>query len=308
MVRTRCLDDKVNELVARGVGIMQHSTRGQEATPIAACAALAPRDYMFPYHRGWAWAIGKGMDPKTVLAELMGKRTGCCRGKGGVHLADWDLRVMGRPGVQGAHVPIATGVALASKLRGDGDVVLCFFGEGASNEGNIHEGMNMAAVWKVPLVFVVENNGYAVYTTTKEAVSVDSIAKRGAAYDMPAEVVDGNDPEAVYGAVRTAVERARSGGGPSIVEAMTYRLLGHMTADTFFLGGYRPKEEVEAWQAKCPIRRLREKLLRTGVASEADLAAIENAAAQEIEAAERFATDSPYPTKEELLHQDIYAD
>lgn len=308
MLRTRYLDDKINELVTQGVGIMQHSTRGQEATPVAACAALEPGDYMFPYHRGWAWAIGKGMDPKLVLAELMGKKTGYCKGKGGVHLADWNLRVMGRPGVQGAHVPIATGIALAVKMRKEKDVVICFFGEGGSNEGNVHEAMNMASVWKVPLIFVVENNGYAVYTTTKEAISVEDIAQRGQAYNIPGVIVDGNDPEAVHGAVKEAAGRARAGGGPTIVEAKTYRIFGHMTADTFYAGGYRSKQEVEEWQKKDPINRAKEKLLREKLADETQLAQIDKAAREEIAAAEHFAKESPFPAKEELLCQDIYVD
>ncbi len=150
MVRLRCLDDKIDEMIAAGIGITQHSTRGQEATTVAACAALEEHDYVMPYHRGWGWAIGKGMDPKILLAEVVGKKTGCCAGKGGVHIADWNLRIMGRPGVQAAHVPIAAGVGLSIKFRKTRDVVLCFFGDGASNEGNVHEGRNLASVWKAP--------------------------------------------------------------------------------------------------------------------------------------------------------------
>ncbi len=155
MVRLRCFDDKVNLLVESGIRITQHSTRGQEATTIAACTALQPNDYVMPYHRGWGWAIGKGMDPKVLLAELMGKRTGCCVGKGGVHIADCSLRIMGRPGIQAAHVPIGAGVGLSIKFRKTNEVVMVFFGDGASNEGNIHEGMNLASVWKAPVVFFV---------------------------------------------------------------------------------------------------------------------------------------------------------
>jgi TPP-dependent pyruvate/acetoin dehydrogenase alpha subunit len=307
MVRLRFLDDKINEMIAGGIGITQHSTRGQEATPVAACAALEPRDYVMPYHRGWGWAIGKGMDPKILLAELIGKKTGCCSGKGGVHIADWNLRILGRPGVQGAHVPIAAGVGLSIKFRKTGEVVLCFFGDGASNEGNVHEGMNLASVWKAPVIFICENNLYALFTPNIETTSVRDIANRANGYGMPGVIVDGNDALGVYETVRGAVQRARSGQGPTFIESKTYRMHGHTAMDRFHLGGYRPKEEVEEWERKDPLRRLRARLLEMKAASEADLREIETGAKEEIEAAERFAKDSPYPTREELS-RDTYAE
>ena len=217
MVRLRCLDDKINELIASGIGITQHSTRGQEATTIAACAALEPQDYVMPNHRGWGWAIGKGMDPKDLLAELLGKKTSCCVGKGGVHIADWTLRIMGRPRVQAAHIPIAAGVGLSIKFRKTKDVVLCFFGDGASNEGNVHEGMNLASVWKAPVVFICENNLYALFTPNIETTSVRDIADRAKGYGIPGVVVDGNDAIAVYEVAREAIRRARSGEGPTFI-------------------------------------------------------------------------------------------
>jgi TPP-dependent pyruvate/acetoin dehydrogenase alpha subunit len=307
MVRLRFLDDKINEMIAGGIGITQHSTRGQEATPVAACAALEPTDYVMPYHRGWGWAIGKGMDPKILLAELIGKKTGCCSGKGGVHIADWNLRILGRPGVQGAHVPIAAGVGLSIKFRKTGEVVLCFFGDGASNEGNVHEGMNLASVWKAPVIFICENNLYALFTPNIETTSVRDIANRANGYGMPGVIVDGNDALGVYETVRGAVQRARSGQGPTFIESKTYRMHGHTAMDRFHLGGYRPKEEVEEWERKDPLRRLRARLLEMKAASEADLREIETGAKEEIEAAERFAKDSPYPTREELS-RDTYAE
>lgn len=307
MVRLRFLDDKINEMIAGGIGITQHSTRGQEATTVAACAALEPKDYVMPYHRGWGWAIGKGMDPKILLAELIGKKTGCCAGKGGVHIADWNLRIMGRPGVQAAHVPIAAGVGLSVKFRKTRDVVLCFFGDGASNEGNVHEGMNLASVWKAPVVFICENNLYALFTPNIETTSVRDIADRAKGHGMPGVIVDGNDALAVYETVREAVQRARSGQGPTFIESKTYRMQGHTAMDRFHLGGYRPKEEVEEWEKKDPVIRLRTRLLETKAASEADLREIEARAKEEIEAAEKFAKESPYPTKEELF-RDTYAE
>ncbi len=307
MVRLRCLDDKINELIASGIGITQHSTRGQEATPIAACAALEPQDYVMPYHRGWGWAIGKGMDPKILLAELLGKKAGCCAGKGGVHIADWSLRIMGRPGIQAAHIPIAAGVGLSVKFRKTQDVVLCFFGDGASNEGNVHEGMNLASVWKVPVVFICENNLYALFTPNLETTAVKDLADRAKGYGIPGVIVDGNDAIAVYEVAQEAIRRARAGEGPTFIESKTYRIHGHTAMDRFHLGGYRPKEEVEEWEKKDPVKRLRGKLLERKTASEAELQEMERKAKEEIEEAEKFAKASPYPTLEELL-QDVYAE
>ncbi len=307
MIRLRFLDDKINEMIAGGMGITQHSTRGQEATTVAACAALEPQDYVMPYHRGWGWAIGKGMDPKILLAEVIGKQPGCCTGKGGVHLADWNLRIMGRPGVQAAHVPIAAGIGLSIKFRKTRDVVLCFFGDGASNEGNVHEGMNLASVWKAPVIFICENNLYALFTPNVETTSVRDIADRAKGYAMPGVIVDGNDAMAVYETAREAVQRARSGQGPTFIESKTYRMHGHTAMDRFHLGGYRPKEEVEEWQKKDPVMRLRTRLLEMKAASEADLQGIEADARKEIEGAEKFARESPYPTKEELF-RDTYVE
>jgi acetoin:2,6-dichlorophenolindophenol oxidoreductase subunit alpha len=305
MVRLRFLDDKIDELVAGGVGMTQHSTRGQEATTIAACAALEPGDYVMPYHRGWGWAIGKGMDPKVLLAELWGKKTGCCRGKGGPHIADWGLRIMGRPGVQAAHIPLAAGVGLSIKLRRVRDVVLCFFGDGASNEGNVHEGMNLAAVWRVPVVFICENNLYALFTSNVETTSVRDIADRAKAYGIPGVMVDGNDAVAVYEVAKEAIDRAREGMGPTLIETKTYRLQGHTSIDRFHLGGYRSREEVEEWAKRDPVKRLRARLIESRLVSETDLLGVEQKAREEIVEAERFARASPYPTQEEIF-MDVY--
>jgi len=307
MVRLRFFDDKVNEMIAAGIRITQHSTHGQEATTIAACAALKPTDYVMPYHRGWGWAIGKGMDPKILLSELLGKTTGCCAGKGGVHIADCSLRIMGRPGVQAAHIPIGAGVGLSIKFRKTNEVVLVFFGDGASNEGNVHEGMNLASVWKAPVVFICENNLYALFTSNIETTSVRDIADRAQGYGMPGVIVDGNDAIGVYEAAREAIQRARSGQGPTFIESKTYRIHGHTAMDRFHLGVYRAKEEVEEWEKKDPVRRLRQRLIEMKVASEAELKKIDEQARLEMEEAEKFANDSPYPTREEIF-QDVYVD
>lgn len=307
MVRLRCLDDKINQMLESGIRITQHSTRGQEATTIAACTVLGPGDYVMPYHRGWGWAIGKGMEPKVLLAEIIGKRTGCCVGKGGVHIADCSLRIMGRPGVQAAHIPIGAGVGLSIKFRKTKEVVLVFFGDGASNEGNVHEGMNLASVWKAPVVFICENNLYALFTPNIETTSVRDIADRAQGYGMPGVIVDGNDAIAVYEAVREAVQRARSGQGPTFIESKTYRLHGHTGMDRFHLGVYRSKEEVEEWAKKDPVTRLRGRLIEMKKATAAALDKIDEEARVEIEEAEKFANDSPYPTREEIF-QDVYVD
>ncbi len=307
MVRLRFFDDKINEMIASGIRITQHSTHGQEATTIAACAALKPTDYVMPYHRGWGWAIGKGMDPKILLSELLGKTTGCCGGKGGVHIADCSLRIMGRPGVQAAHIPIGAGVGLSIKFRKTNEVVLVFFGDGASNEGNVHEGMNLASVWKAPVVFICENNLYALFTPNIETTSVRDIADRAQGYGMPGVIVDGNDAIGVYEAAREAIQRARSGQGPTFIESKTYRIHGHTAMDRFHLGVYRAKEEVEEWEKKDPLRRLRQRLIEMKVASEAKLNKMDEQARLEMEEAEKFAKDSPYPTREEIF-QDVYVD
>lgn len=306
MVRTRALDEKINELLSQGHSIGQHPTTGQEAGPVAACAVLREGDYIMPYHRGWAWAIGKGMDPARLLAELLGKKTGYCRGKGGPHLADWDLGILGRSGVQGAHIPVAAGVGLSIKRLGQDRVCICFFGNGASNTGNFHEGLNLAAVWKVPVVFFCENNLYAIFSTAPETTAVTDLADRAGAYGMPGYIVDGNDAVAIYRAVRAAVERARAGGGPTLIESKTYRWSGHNPIDRIHYGGYRPKEEVDSWRERCPIRRLREDLLQTGLASPEQLDAVAEEAKREMERAAEAAVAAPYPEPSDYL-EDVYA-
>jgi TPP-dependent pyruvate/acetoin dehydrogenase alpha subunit len=214
---------------------------------------------------------------------------------------------MGRPGVQAAHIPIAAGVGLSIKFRKTKDVVLCFFGDGASNEGNVHEGMNLASVWKAPVVFICENNLYALFTPNIETTSVRDIADRAKGYGIPGVVVDGNDAIAVYEVAREAIRRARSGEGPTFIESKTYRLHGHTAMDRFHLGGYRPKEEVEEWEKKDPVKRLQARLLEVKVASEAELKEVERKAKEEMEEAEKCAKESPYPTVEELF-QDVYVE
>jgi TPP-dependent pyruvate/acetoin dehydrogenase alpha subunit len=301
MVLTRAFDTRLNDLAAAGEALVHHSGLGQEAAPVAACAALRPDDYLMPYHRGWAWAIGKGMEPKRILAELIGKKTGYMGGRGAAQLADWDLRVMGRSGMQAAHIPMTAGIALSIKMQKLDQVVLALFGDGPPNIGEWHEGMNLAAIWRAPAVFLCESNGYAEGTPRLQTMLNERIAERAAAYRMPGVTVDGNDIFAVYEAVREAVERARRGGGPSLIEAVTYRWLGHFPRDAEHYGGYRPKEEVDAWKERCPIRRAAERLTALGALTTAEVEAIAAAAQATVEEAVAFARESPYPTREELL-------
>lgn len=301
MVLTRAFDMRLNEWAAAGEPLVHHSGLGQEATPVAACALLRPDDYVMPYHRGWAWAIGKGMEPRFILAELIGKKTGYMGGRGGAQMADWDLRVLGRSGIQGAHIPITAGVGLSIKMRGGDQVVLCFFGDGPPNIGEWHEGMNLAAIWRAPAVFICESNEYAEGTPRMQTMLNERIAERAAAYRMPGVTIDGNDIQAVYEAVGTAVDRARRGEGPTLIEALTYRWLGHFPRDVAHYGGYRPKAEVDGWKAKCPIQRAAQRLTAAGILTPTDLLDIERDAQAVVDAAVAFAKESPYPTREELL-------
>jgi pyruvate dehydrogenase E1 component alpha subunit len=238
------------------------------------------------------------------MAEILGKKTGYCKGKGGsMHIADFSIGMLGATAVVGAGIPIAVGAGLSIKLRKTRQVVACFFGEGASNQGTFHEGINMASVWRLPVIFVCENNLYAMGTRQSRIMNIENIADRAVAYGIPGIAVDGNDVLAVYEATVKAVERARKGEGPTLIECKTYRHKGHSRVDP---AKYRPKEEVEEWLAKDPIKRFKEKLLQEGAITEAEIQQIENEVAAEIEEAVKFAMESSYPEPEEAL-DDVYA-
>jgi pyruvate dehydrogenase E1 component alpha subunit len=238
------------------------------------------------------------------MAEILGKKTGYCKGKGGsMHIADFNIGMLGATAVVGAGLPIAVGAGLSIKLRGTDQIVACFFGEGASNQGTFHESMNMASTWKLPVIFVCENNLYAMGTRQSRVMNIENIADRAGAYGIPGVVVDGNDVLAVYEAAQKAVERARNGEGPTLIECKTYRLRGHSRVDP---AKYRPKEEVQEWLTKDPIKRLKEKLLKTNTLQEPETQQIENEVSTEINEAAKFAMQSPYPEPEEAL-DDVYA-
>ena len=256
MRRIRAFEQRTTELFNDGVVKgTAHSYMGEEAIASAVCANLEDKDFIASYHRGHGHCIAKGAQLDRMMAELMGRDTGYCRGLGGsMHIADMELNILGANGIVGAGMPLATGAALVSKLRGGEQVAVTFFGDGANNQGVFHESMNLAAVWKLPLIFVCENNQYALSTSYKATTAVPQVAMRGDAYGMPSFTIDGNDVTEVYLVVQEAVERARAGEGPTLIEAMTYRWGQHsMRAN---LRDPRPKEEFDEWMERDPIARM----------------------------------------------------
>ncbi|WP_346774007.1 thiamine pyrophosphate-dependent dehydrogenase E1 component subunit alpha [Brevibacillus sp. SYP-B805] len=302
----RFFDEKVDEFFAKG---MIHGTThlcvGQEASAAGACAVLEERDKITSTHRGHGHCIAKGADVNRMMAELFGRETGYCRGKGGsMHIADVEKGNLGANGIVGGGIPIAVGSALTSKMKNLGYVTLCFFGDGASNEGSFHEAINLAAVWNLPVVFICENNQYGMSGPVKEMVKIANIADRAAAYGIPGHVVDGNDIFAMMNVTYEAVQRARNGEGPTLIEAKTYRWKGHSKSDA---KKYRTREEEMEWRNnRDPIARMKQVLLAAGILSEEEAARIEAKARQEIEEAVLFAESSPMPSLA-ILEEDVYA-
>jgi len=305
MFQIRCFEEKVFELYAQNLvpGTI-HLYAGEEAVAVGVCSNLRKDDYITSTHRGHGHCIAKGAQLKRIMAEILGKKTGYCKGKGGsMHIADFDVGMLGATAVVGAGLPIAMGAGLSMKLKGTDNVVACFFGDGASNQGTFHEAINMAAIWKLPVIFVCENNIYAMGTRQSTVMLTENIADRAIAYGIPGVAVDGNDVLAVYEVAQKAVERARIGEGPTLVECKTYRHKGHSRIDP---AKYRPKEEVAEWLRKDPIKQFKEKLLQENVVLEAEIQQIEKEVLTEIEEAVEFAKESPYPSPEEAL-EDVYA-
>ncbi len=305
MLEIRYFEEKVFDLYTQNVvpGTI-HLYAGEEAVAVGVCSTLRKDDYITSTHRGHGHCIAKGADLKRTMAEILGKKTGYCKGKGGsMHIADFSIGMLGATAVVGAGIPIAVGAGFSAKLRKSDQVVACFFGEGASNQGTFHEGINMASIWKLPVIFVCENNLYAMGTRQSMVMAIENIADRAVAYGIPGITVDGNDVLAVYEAACKAVERARKGDGPTLIECKTYRHKGHSRVDP---AKYRPKEEVAEWLAKDPIKRFKEKLLQTNILTEVEIQRIENEVSLEIEEAVKFAMESPFPEPEEAL-EDVYA-
>ncbi|MET0986704.1 MAG: thiamine pyrophosphate-dependent dehydrogenase E1 component subunit alpha [Steroidobacteraceae bacterium] len=295
MQRIRQFEATASELLARGeIAGGLHTTTGQEAAIVGACLALTREDYMVGTHRSHGHPIGKGARLDRLMAELLARATGVNCGKGGsMHLSDFSVGSLGETSIVGSGFPIATGAALGSKMQKNGRVALCFFGDGASSEGTFHESLNIASIWKLPVIYFCENNGYAISTPAHETISVQDIAVRAAGYGMPGHVVDGQDVLAVYAVTHDAVERARAGQGPTLIEAKTYRFQEH--AAGLKIGEYRREEEIQRWQARDPIQLFRRELVEKHVLSAEHLDAIDREVAAEINQAVEFGLNSPHP-------------
>ena len=277
---------------------------GQEAVGAGVCAALAPEDVIITNHRSHSHLLAKGADPNALMAEIFGKRTGCNKGKSGtLHLAVPEVNALCTTTVVGGGPPIAVGTAFAQQYRQQKHITVCFIGDGAANEGSFHEALNLASIWALPVIFVCENNLYAGAQRYDEHTNVSNIADRAAGYAMPGVVVDGNDALAVYQSAVDARARAVDGDGPTLIEYKTYRWRGHGEAD---LQLYQPKEEIEAWQAMCPIPKLRGDMLAQGLISKDALKEMEKRIDAIVQDAIRFAEESPYPEPAEAL-EDVFA-
>ena len=282
-----------------------YSPRGQEVIPAAVSVSLTDADYICTIYRGVHDMLAKGVPVKLLWAEIAGKATGTCKGKGGpMHITHPASGVMVTTGVVGSSMPIANGLALAAQIRGEKRVAVAYFGDGASNIGAFHESLNMAAVWKLPVVFVCQNNRYGEHTRYEVTTAAKRIADRAAGYQIPGVTVDGNDPLAMYEAAREAVERARGGGGPTLIEALTFRFHGHVFGD---MDGYMRKGEKDAAMARDPVPAFRAWLIREGHAGESELAGLESAIEKELDAAVEFALASPHPDLAEL-RRDVFAE
>jgi pyruvate dehydrogenase E1 component alpha subunit len=305
MVRIRLFEERLTVLLRRGeIYGAAHTSIGQEAGVVGALMAVKPDDYMTGTHRSHGHPIGKGSDVGPLMAELMAKATGVCRGRGGsMHLADFSVGSLGESGIVASAMPVAVGAGLSAKLLKTGRVCVCFFGDGASNEGAFHESLNLAAAWDLPVIFVCENNGYAITTSARSAMRIEDVAVRAAGYGMPGVTVDGQDFIAVYDAVAEAAARARAGQGPSLVEAKTYRFDEHALGLSL---KYRQDDEIARWRMRDPIAILGVAMIELGHADEAQLTAWREGEAARIEAAVQFGRDSPTPEPDDAF-TDVYA-
>jgi pyruvate dehydrogenase E1 component alpha subunit len=300
----RTFEDRVADLFTQGkLPGFVHLYAGEEAIAVGVMAHLKDRDRITSTHRGHGHCIAKGVEIKEMMAELYGKATGLCKGRGSsMHIADVKKGMLGANGIVGAGGPLACGSALTSKVLGTDEVTICFFGDGAAEQGTMHESMNLAAIWKLPLVFVCENNMYAVTTPASYHCAVGEICARATAYDIPGVAIDGTDVLAVYETAEEAVLRARRGDGPSLIEARAFRYYGHFMGEP---QTYKTKEEIQGYKARDPIQKFKSKLLERSLASESELAKIDNWAEKAVEEAVRFAEASPLPAPEECL-TDVY--
>ena len=306
MLTIRRFDERASLEIKTGeVPGLVHPYIGQEAIATGVCANLEEGDRIISNHRGHGHLIAKGADVRRMMAEVYGKKTGYCKGKGGsMHIADFSIGILGANGIVAAGLPIATGAALAAKLDGKGKIAVVFFGDGACQEGEFQEAMNLASIWKLPLFFVCENNQYGVNTSYSYAIAGGDLVKRASAYAMPTMSVDGNDVLAVREAAGKAVGSVRAGNGPYFIEFKTYRWSGHFVPN--LMPDQRPPEELEAWKKRCPLVCYERKLLEEGIVTKQDLRKIEKQVMDLIEEAVAYARESPLPAPEDAL-ADVYS-
>lgn len=306
MLQIRTFESRVEKLFLDGqLPGFVHSCAGQEAIAVGVCGSISRSDYVTSTHRGHGHAIAKGISLNSIFAELFGKATGACRGKGGsMHVADFSIGMLGANGIVGGGFGIATGAALSCKYRNTQDVVVCFFGDGALNKGTFHESLNFAGLHKLPVIFVCENNGYAQFTNVRHTTATEDIASRGKAYGIPGETLDGNDLVAVLGVMKESVDRARNGSGPTLLDMKSYRFSGHYVGDAEL---YRSKEEVGSMREKDPVKRFRIELQDIGWLSDLRLEELNREIDSEIDSAERFARESEFPQATEAL-EDVFSE
>jgi pyruvate dehydrogenase E1 component alpha subunit len=298
MVQIRKFEETLYQLfLTRPMPGSMHQYNGQEAVAVGVCAHLNKDDYITSTHRGHGHCIAKGADIRAVMAEMFAKKTGCCKGMGGsMHIADFGVGMLGATGIVGSGIPISVGAGWTCQFRGKGQVAVSFFGDGAANEGAFHEGINLAAVWNLPVIFVCENNVYGFSTHYRRVTPIDDIAERASAYGIPGQVVNGMDLTAVYDAAKNAVQRARQGKGPTLIETKTYRYMGH---SRFEKAAYRTKEELEEWKRRDPINSYRAYLSEKFGVKEQETEKIHKEVEAEMEDAVRYAEQSPDPEPED---------
>jgi len=307
MLKIRFFENKITDLYSRGLMPgLAHLYIGEEAVAVGVCANLTERDFAVSTHRGHGHLIAQGADLKKMMAEVLGKETGYCKGKGGsMHISDFSKGILGADAIVGAGIPIATGSAYSAKVRGTDQVTVAFFGDAASNQGTFHESINMAAAWKLPVFYVCENNLYGISVDIRKVTNTKDIATRALAYDIPGVIVDGNDVLEVYRVTKEAVERARKGEGPSLIECKTYRFKGHHVGDPGRV--YRLEKETKEWIKRCPIKTFRERLIKEKISLGKELDLIEKDTKKIIKEAADFAIQSPYPDEKEA-YEDLFVE
>lgn len=307
MLKIRMFEEKIIEVYpAQEMKCPVHLCIGEEAIAAGVCLNLKKEDYIFSTHRNHGHCIAKGSNVRLMMAEFYGRKTGYCKGKGGsMHMADPENGIFGTSAIVGGGIPLAVGTALASAIKKDGRVSITFFGDGASEEGTFHESLNFASLRKLPVIFICENNLYATNSYLSARQPHHDIAKKAEGYLIPWVQVDGNDVVAVYEAAKIAASRARTGGGPSFIECRTYRWKGHVGPDCDYEKGCRPKEELEVWLDKCPIKTFEDFILQNRIVSEIELQGIKEQIANELNEAVSYGRNSPFPNEKELF-EDVY--